>query len=93
MAWRNDRARLALAAARRPRRRPRPRGRSSSGSTPATATPDYNPFDQPERVFAPPLLAAINEDARLANGEVGYLDGDPLCQCQDAAGLKARVAG
>ena len=52
---------------------------------------DYSPFKHPERVFAPQLLAAINEDSRLARGEVGYLDGDPVCQCQDAAGLKAAV--
>jgi hypothetical protein len=52
---------------------------------------DYSPFKHPERVFAPQLLAAINEDSKLAEGEVGYLDGDPVCQCQDAAGLKAAV--
>ncbi len=52
---------------------------------------DFSPFEHPERVFAPRLLAAINEDSRLAQGEVGYLDGDPVCQCQDAAGLKAAI--
>jgi len=55
--------------------------------------PDYSPFKRPERVFAPRLLAAIREDERLAKGEVGYLDGDPVCQCQDAAGLRARITG
>jgi hypothetical protein len=54
-------------------------------------TPDFSPFTHPERVFAPRLLAAINEDSRLAKGEVGYLDGDPVCQCQDSAGLKAAI--
>lgn len=53
----------------------------------------FNPFDHPERYFAPKLLAAIKEDARLANGEVGYLDGDPICQCQDPNGLHASVTG
>jgi len=52
---------------------------------------DYSPFTKPERVFAPRLLAAINEDSRLNQGEVGYLGGDPICQCQDATGLKATV--
>ncbi len=56
-------------------------------------TRDFSPFKRPERWFAPRLLAAIKEDERLAKGEVGYLDGDPLCQCQDAAGLKARIVG
>lgn len=52
---------------------------------------DYSPFTRPERVFAPRLLAAINEDSRLNQGEVGYLGGDPICQCQDATGLKTTI--
>lgn len=51
----------------------------------------YNPLDRPERLFAPPLVAAIREDARLSSGEVGWLDGDPLCQCQDHEGLEPVV--
>ena len=54
-------------------------------------TPDFSPFKHPERYFAPTLLAAINEDSRLAHGEVGYIDGDPICQCQDADGMRPRV--
>jgi hypothetical protein len=52
---------------------------------------NYSPFEHPERVFAARLLAAIAEDERLAKGEVGYLDGDPVCQCQDPAGMTAAV--
>jgi hypothetical protein len=52
---------------------------------------DFNPLGDPARYFAPRLLAAINEDSRLSRGEVGYLDGDPICQCQDPAGLKVRI--
>lgn len=52
---------------------------------------DYSPFKQPSQVFAARLLAAINEDSRLNQGEVGYLGGDPICQCQDATGLKTTV--
>ena len=52
---------------------------------------DFSPFEHPERVFAPRLLAAINEDSRLNQGEVGYLDGDPICQCQDASGLRTTI--
>jgi hypothetical protein len=51
----------------------------------------YSPFTHPAQVFAPPLLAAINEDSKLANGEVGYLDGDPVCQCQDSGGMRPTV--
>jgi hypothetical protein len=53
--------------------------------------PDYNPLAHPRRIFAPPLVAAIREDARLSRGEVGYMDADPLCQCQDPAGLRPTI--
>ena len=52
---------------------------------------NYSPLDRPERVFAPALVRAIREDQRLAHGEVGYLDGDPLCGCQDYGKLTAQV--
>jgi hypothetical protein len=52
---------------------------------------DFNPLDHPGRYFAPRLVAAMNEDSRLAHGEVGYVDGDPICQCQDPDGLHAKV--
>lgn len=50
--------------------------------------PDYSPLARPGRVFAPPLVAAIREDQRLSRDEVGFMDADPLCQCQDPAGLR-----
>jgi hypothetical protein len=53
--------------------------------------PDYSPLGRPERVFAEPLVAAIREDRRLSRDEVGYMDGDPLCQCQDPAGLRPLI--
>jgi hypothetical protein len=52
---------------------------------------DYNPLSRLDEVFAPELAAAIREDARLAGGEVGYLDGDPLCDCQDYLKLTAAI--
>ena len=55
------------------------------------SSPDFSPFKHAERYFAPTLLAAIDEDSRLAHGEVGTLDGDPICQCQDTAGMRPRV--
>src|SRR5262249_22379005 len=42
-------------------------------------------------VFEPGMIAAFREDARLAKGEVGFVDADPLCQCQDDSGLKSKV--
>jgi hypothetical protein len=53
--------------------------------------PDYSPLERPERVFAPPLVAAIREDVRLSRDEVGYMDADPLCQCQDPSGMRPRI--
>jgi hypothetical protein len=57
--------------------------------------PDATAFDPTGKnsgeVFDPGMIAAFREDARLANGEVGYVDADPLCQCQDDGGLKATV--
>lgn len=38
-----------------------------------------------EEVYAPALLAALQANREAYNGEVGYLDGDPLCGCQDIA--------
>lgn len=49
---------------------------------------DYDPLARPERIFAAPLVAAMNEDVRLSSDEVGYMDADPLCQCQDASELR-----
>lgn len=53
--------------------------------------PDYSPLARPQRVFAAPLVAAIREDRRLSRDEVGYMDADPLCQCQDPAGLRPLI--
>ena len=54
----------------------------------ATGAPDYV-GQNPERTFSPELLALIRKDqANTPAGEVGILDGDPICDCQDAEGLK-----
>lgn len=36
-----------------------------------------------EQIYAPALLAAMQANSEAYSGEVGYLDGDPLCDCQD----------
>lgn len=54
-------------------------------------TGDFSPFEHADLYFAPRLKAAIDADSLLAKGEVGYLDGDPICQCQDADGLRAKI--
>jgi uncharacterized protein DUF3828 len=49
----------------------------------------YSPLLNPEKLFSPTLTAAMNEDS--SGGEVGYLDGDPLCDCQDFESISARI--
>lgn len=53
--------------------------------------PDYNPLAHPRRIFAPALVAAIREDQRLSSDEIGYMDADPLCQCQDSSGVRPAI--
>lgn len=43
------------------------------------------------KILHPSLIALIKEDERLAQGEVGALDGDPICDCQDNADMTFRV--
>ena len=50
---------------------------------------DFNPLAHPDSYFSQPLANEIRLDS--ASGEVGYLDGDPLCDCQDITGVKPRV--
>jgi hypothetical protein len=42
-------------------------------------------------VFHPSLINLITEDRRLADGEVGALDGDPICDCQDDGGMRFTI--
>jgi hypothetical protein len=53
----------------------------------------FNPTGKnASQVFDPGMIAAFREDTKLAKGEVGFVDSDPLCQCQDDSGLKATIA-
>lgn len=49
----------------------------------------YSPLLNPEKLFSPKLTAAIRQDS--SGGEVGYLDGDPLCDCQDYDRISANI--
>jgi len=42
-------------------------------------------------MFAPELSELIRRNDNYAPGEVGPLDGDPICQCQDDAGFRHRI--
>jgi hypothetical protein len=53
----------------------------------AHSEPDYlGPMAH--QVFSPRLLGLIRRDERNAHGEVGALDGDPICDCQDPDGVR-----
>ena len=39
-------------------------------------------------IFSPRLLALIRRDEQSAKGDVGALDGDPICDCQDPDGIR-----
>ena len=43
------------------------------------------------RFFDASLSKLLDADAKQADGEVGALDGDPVCLCQDPAGMKAKI--
>ena len=55
-----------------------------------------HPFDPvgplASQVFDAPLTALIRRDQRNAKDEVGALDGDPLCDCQDDGGMSWKIA-
>ena len=45
------------------------------------------------KVFDAAMLALMAENARVTpKGDVGALDGDPFCDCQDSEGMRAQVA-
>jgi hypothetical protein len=53
-----------------------------------TREPDFTGREA-AATFAPRLLALIRRDqASTPSGDVGILDGDPICDCQDAGGMR-----
>jgi hypothetical protein len=56
--------------------------------------PDYL-GRQRAQVFSPRMIALLRRDARLTpKGDVGALDGDPICDCQDfdIRGVEVKVS-
>jgi hypothetical protein len=44
-------------------------------------------------VFDPSMVRLISDEAAATpKGDVGAIDGDPICDCQDSAGMTARIA-
>lgn len=59
---------------------------------PQKGEPYFEPTDKNAAdVFEPGMIAAFREDARLAKGEVGFVDGDPICNCQDDGGMTSKI--
>jgi hypothetical protein len=52
---------------------------------------NFSPFNHMDTIFAPRLAAAIRLDRRLAENEVGTLDWDPICGCQDWTNLRPEI--
>jgi hypothetical protein len=57
----------------------------------ATYQDNTKPPAGSHHIYDAQLQALMDEDVRLANGEVGALDFDPLCQCQDYQKLQAQL--
>lgn len=45
-----------------------------------------------EHVYSQPMLKLMARDTELAGDEVGYLNGDPLCDCQDYAAFRPDIS-
>ena len=53
----------------------------------------FSMFDANQKqVFDPDMIALLAADQKALKGELGEIDGDWLCDCQDFASLKATIA-
>ena len=50
---------------------------------------DFSAYQTVPGWFDPAMTAVIMEDRRLADGDIGAVDADPVCQCQDYDGFTA----
>lgn len=52
----------------------------------------FSPLDKDlKAVFDPDMVQLLAKDAKLLKGEVGAMDGDPLCDCQDFDSIAANI--
>jgi hypothetical protein len=52
---------------------------------------DFNIYDAKAGVFDPDTIKLLKEDTRALKGDVGVLDGDDLCDCQDFVSLQTTI--
>jgi len=63
------------------------------GHYPIPETSHFEPMGRSApQVWDAGMVALLKEDSRLAGGEVGFIDADEFCQCQDDGGMKSRIA-
>jgi len=57
------------------------------------SAPVFDPTDADAKtVFDPSMVALFRENARLTpKGDVGAIDGDPICDCQDDGGMRSHL--
>ncbi len=56
------------------------------------ANDSFSPFKKPADWFDAAVVKALKEDERLTpEGEMGAIDADPVCSCQDPTDMKATV--
>lgn len=56
------------------------------------ANDSFSPFLKPADWFDAAMVKALKEDERLTpEGEMGAIDADPVCSCQDPTDMKATV--
>jgi len=59
---------------------------------PQKGEPYFDPTNKDAAsVFEPGMIKAFAEDARLNHDEVGFVDADPICMCQDDAGMTSKI--
>ncbi len=52
---------------------------------------DFNMFDAKSGVFDTDTLRLLDDDAKALKGDLGVIDGDWLCACQDFVSLRAKI--
>ena len=53
------------------------------------ASGDFSPMLHEDEVFTPALVKMLKHDEKMTpKGEIGTIEADPICQCQDSGGMK-----
>lgn len=55
------------------------------------ASRSFSSVDNPSLYYDPDMVALLNENNRLYDGEQGAIEIDPICQCQDYQSIKTTI--